>query len=49
MVITKKGNNDVNDKTTDVLEKKSIAVCPNGSPKGDPGPLGDFLAQMGPL
>ena len=28
---------------------KCSAVCPNGSPKGDLGPLGDLLAQMGPL
>ena len=27
----------------------TFAVFPNGSPKGDPGPLGDLLAQMGPL
>ena len=27
----------------------AVAVFPNGSPKGDPDPLRDLLAQMGPL
>ena len=25
------------------------ALCPNGSPLGDPGPLGDLFGDLGPL
>ena len=29
--------------------RATIALCPRGSPLGDPGPLGDLFVDLGPL
>ena len=29
--------------------REEIALCPRGSPLGDPGPLGDLFVDLGPL